>query len=49
MRYTCGKQTNRGKFLGLGELQFKVINNDYATDSIQELARLYKEDLSDGL
>jgi hypothetical protein len=48
-RADLAERPNELAFIWTGELQFKVINNDYATDSIQELARLYKEDLSEGL
>lgn len=48
-RPDLAKRSNELAFIWSGSLQFKVINNDYATDSIQELARLYRDELAEGL
>jgi hypothetical protein len=48
-RPDLAERSNELAFIWAGDLQFKVINNDYASDSIQELARLYRDELAEGL
>jgi len=48
-RRDLAERSNELAFIWAGELQFKVINNDYAADSIQELACLYRDQLAEGL
>jgi hypothetical protein len=43
------ERSNELAFIWAGDLQFKVINNDYAGNSIQELACLYRDALAEGL
>jgi hypothetical protein len=48
-RPDLAERSNELAFIWAGDLRFKAINNDYASDSIQELARLYRDELAEGL
>jgi len=48
-RAELAERSNELAFIWDGDLQFRVINNDYASDSIQELARIYRDELAEGL
>ncbi len=48
-RSDLAERSNELAFIWDGDLRFKVINNDYASDSIQELARIYRDELAEGL
>lgn len=48
-RPDLARRSNEPAFIRSGNLRFTVINNDYASDSIQQLAGLYRDELADGL